>query len=143
MRALYTAAMSLSGLFVITSPADSPAPRGFFPQSVQAERELEAKFAAMPDPARIRESMRRMSARPHHVGSPYDLDNANWILKQYQSYGWDAHIETFDVLFPTPVDRVVEMVAPTRFKAALQEPVLAIDPTSGQRAEQLPTYNAY
>jgi N-acetylated-alpha-linked acidic dipeptidase len=143
MRALMTAAMSLSGLFVISSPADSPSPRGFFPQSVQAERELEAKFAAMPDPARIRESMRRMSARPHHVGSPYDLDNANWILKQYQSYGWDAHIETFDVLFPTPVDRLVEMLAPTRYKLALQEPALAVDPTSGQRNEQLPTYNAY
>lgn len=143
MRALVTATMSLSGLFVLSSPAGIPAPRGFFPQSVQAERDLEAKFAAMPDPARIRESVRRMSARPHHVGSPFDLDNANWILKQYQSYGWDAHIESFDVLFPTPVDRLVEMVAPTRYRLALQEPALATDPTSGQRSEQLPTYNAY
>jgi N-acetylated-alpha-linked acidic dipeptidase len=143
MRGLTMATMSLSGLFVISSPADSPPPRGFFPQSVEAERALEAKFAAMPDPARIRDNMRRMSARPHHVGSPYDLDNANWILKQYQSYGWDAHIETFDVLFPTPIDRLVEMVAPTRYKAALQEPTLAVDPTSGQIKEQLPTYNAY
>ena len=143
MRSLVMATMSLSGLFVISSPTDSPPPRGFFPQSVQAERNLEARFAAMPDPARIRENMRRMSARPHHVGSAYDLDNANWILKQYQSYGWDAHIEKFDVLFPTPVDRLVEMVAPTRYKAALQEPTLAVDPTSGQIKEQLPTYNAY
>src|SRR5438309_7664683 len=143
MRSLLTAAMSLSGVVVISSAADNPAPRGFFPQSVAAELALEARFKAMPDPARMRENMRRMSARPHHVGSPYDADNANWILQQYQSYGWDAHIETFDVLFPTPIDRLVEMVAPTRYKAALQEPTLAVDPTSGQIKEQLPSYNAY
>ena len=143
MRSLVTAAMSLSGLFVVSSAADTPAPRGFFPQSVQAERDLETRFKAMPDPARMRESMRRLSARPHHVGSPYDTDNANWLLAQFQSYGWDAHIETFDVLFPTPLERVVEMVSPTRFKAALQETPVAGDPTSNQQREQLPSYNAY
>ena len=34
-------------------------------------------------------------------------------------------------------------VEPTKFTAKLQEPALAIDPTSNQQAEQLPTYNAY
>ena len=60
-----------------------------------------------------------------------------------QSYGWDAHIETFDVLFPTPVERIVELVAPTTFVAKLQETALPGDPTSNQQAEQLPSYNAY
>jgi len=123
-------------------PADTPL-RGFFPQSIQAERDIEARFRAMPDPARMREMMRRLSARPHHVGSPYDKENAEWILDQFKSYGWDAHIENFDVLFPTPVERVVELVAPTTFKAALQETPVAGDPTSSQQAEQLPSYNAY
>src|SRR5581483_7028833 len=49
----------------------------------------------------------------------------------------------FDVLFPTPAERVVELVAPTRFTAKLQEPTVPADPTSRQHAEQLPTYNAY
>jgi len=97
----------------------------------------------MPDPARMREMMRRLTARPHHVGSPYDKENAEWILDQFKSYGWDAHIENFDVLFPTPVERVVELVAPTTFKAALQETPVAGDPTSSQQGEQLPSYNAY
>src|SRR6266516_2826208 len=134
--------ISATGLALAPSPADTP-PRGFFPQSVQAERDLEARFKTMPDPSRMRNAMQRLSARPHHVGSPYDKDNAEWILNEFKSYWWDAHIENFDVLFPTPVERVVELVSPTTFKASLQETALPADPTSNQQAEQLPSYNAY
>jgi N-acetylated-alpha-linked acidic dipeptidase len=77
------------------------------------------------------------------VGSPYDKDNAEWILAHFKEWGLDAHIEQFDVLFPTPKVRVLEMVAPTKFTAKLEEPALAVDPTSNQKSEQLPTYNAY
>jgi len=116
---------------------------GYAPRSSQSEREWEAKFRALPDPANLREYMRRLSARPHHVGSPYDKDNAEWILTHFKEWGLDAHIERFDVLFPTPKLRVVEMLAPTKFTAKLEEPALAVDPTSNQKSEQLPTYNAY
>ena len=87
--------------------------------------------------------MKRLSARPHHVGSPYDKDNAEWILGKFKEWGLEAEIETFDVLFPTPKERAVELVEPTRFTAKLQEPTVAEDPTSNQHDEQLPTYNAY
>src|SRR6266853_1192722 len=116
---------------------------GYSPRASQSEREWEAKFRAIPDPANLREYMRRLSARPHHVGSPYDKDNAEWILAHFKEWGLDAHIERFDVLFPTPKVRVVEMLAPTKFTAKLEEPALAVDPTSNQKSEQLPTYNAY
>jgi N-acetylated-alpha-linked acidic dipeptidase len=116
---------------------------GYSPRASQSEREWEAKFRAIPDPANLREYMKRLSARPHHVGSPYDKDNAEWILAHFKEWGLDAHIERFDVLFPTPKVRVVEMLAPTKFTAKLEEPALAVDPTSNQKAEQLPTYNAY
>jgi len=142
MRTLLSSLVISTGFVLAPSPADVPL-RGFFPQSVQAERDLEARFKTMPDPAHMRESMRRLSARPHHVGSAYDKDNAEWLLNQFKSYGWDAHIENFDVLFPTPIERVVELVAPTTFKAALQETALPDDPTSNQQSEQLPSYNAY
>ena len=126
------------------APAPDPTPlRGFTAQSWQVERDWETKFRAIPEPQRLREMMRRLSARPHHVGSPYDRQNAEWIRDQFASWGWDVHIENFDVLFPTPVDRAVELVAPTTYKAALQEPTVPEDPSSGQHAEQLPTYNAY
>jgi N-acetylated-alpha-linked acidic dipeptidase len=116
---------------------------GYSPRSSQAERDWEAKFRAIPDPANLRSYMQRLSARPHHVGSPYDKDNAEWILAHFKEWGLDAHIEQFDVLFPTPKIRLLEMVSPTKFTAKLEEPALAIDPTSNQKSEQLPTYNAY
>ncbi|NUQ21266.1 MAG: M28 family peptidase [Gemmatimonadaceae bacterium] len=125
------------------TPADSTDLRGFTPASSRVELDWEAKFKAVPAPDSMREAMRHLAARPHHVGSPYDSANAQWILARFKSYGWDAHIERFDVLFPTPLERVVELVAPTRYTAKLQEPTVSVDPTSGQRAEQLPTYNAY
>jgi N-acetylated-alpha-linked acidic dipeptidase len=116
---------------------------GYLSSSSQAERDWETKFRAIPDSAVQREYMQRLSAHPHHVGSPHDKDNAEWILAKFKEWGLDAHIETFNVLFPTPKERIVEMVSPTEFRAKLEEPTLAIDPTSGQKSEQLPTYNAY
>ncbi len=143
MRALLSSLLiSATGLALAPSPTDVPL-RGFFAQSIQAQRDLETRFKSMPDPAHMKDAMQRLSARPHHVGSAYDKDNAEWILAQFKSYGWDAQIENFDVLFPTPVERVVELVAPTNFKAKLQETALPGDPTSNQQAEQLPSYNAY
>ena len=116
---------------------------GYSSQSSQQQRDWEKKFRDGIVPGNIRENMRRLSARPHHVGSPYDKDNAEWILSKFKEYGFDAHIETFSILFPTPKERVVELLEPNRFMAKLQEPVLSVDPTSNQTAEQLPTYNAY
>ena len=103
----------------------------------------EEQFRQIPDPANVREYVRRMSARPHHTGSAYDKDNAEWIAARLREWGWDASIEQFDVLMPVPRERVVELTAPTRFVARLQEPAIPEDPTSNQQKEQLPTYNAY
>ena len=116
---------------------------GYSDEAARVERDWESKFKAIPEPQNLRAYMERLSARPHHLGSPYDKDNAEWILAQFKGWGLDAHIESFEVLFPTPKERVVELVAPTRFTARLQEPTVAADPTSNQHDEQLPTYNAY
>src|SRR5581483_6545799 len=106
-------------------------------------QQWEQKFRAIPDPNMLRENMRRLSAYPHNVGSAYDKENAEWILSQFKSWGFDAQIETFDVLFPTPKERLVELVGPTKYRAKLQEPPVPGDPTSAQTQQQLPTYNAY
>lgn len=116
---------------------------GYTAASSRAERDWENKLRAIPDPKLMRDTMQRLSAHPHHVGSPYDKQNAEWILAQFKSWGLDAQIETFEVLFPTPKQRVLELVSPTHFTAKLQEPPVPGDPPSGQTAEQLPTYNAY
>jgi N-acetylated-alpha-linked acidic dipeptidase len=125
---------------------ERPAPprlQGFSAGSAQSERDWELKFRDIPSADNMREDMRLMSARPHHVGSPYDQQNAEWMLAKFKEWGWDAEIENFDVLFPTPKERRLELLQPTRFVAKLEEPPLPGDPTSGQQAEQLPTYNAY
>jgi N-acetylated-alpha-linked acidic dipeptidase len=117
---------------------------GFSAESARAEREWEAKFRAIPSPANLRAYLEHLSARPHHVGSAYDKANAEWIEAKFKEFGWDAHIETFSVLFPTPKERRVELVeGGPHFLAGLQEPPVNGDPTSGQQSEQLPTYNAY
>jgi N-acetylated-alpha-linked acidic dipeptidase len=116
---------------------------GYSSDNFAAEQSWEKKFKEGVVPGNIRENMHRLSARPHHVGSPYDKDNADWILAKFKEWGFDARIETFNVLFPTPKERVVELLEPTKFRAKLQEPALAVDSTSNQTAEQLPTYNAY
>ncbi|MBV9036306.1 MAG: M28 family peptidase [Acidobacteriaceae bacterium] len=124
--------------------ADSPhVLRGYSTASSSIETQWERKFRDIPQTDRLRENMRRLSARPHHVGSPYDKDNAEWIARQLKSWGLDTHIETFEVLFPTPKERALELVEPVRYTAKLEEPALPEDPTSNQKSEQLPTYNAY
>ena len=136
--------VSLVTFLVLGATSDAPPVlSGYSVSSSQAERDWENQFRAIPTQQNLRNYMQRLSARPHHVGSPYDKDNAEWILAQFKAWGLDAHIENFDVLFPTPKERLVELVEPTTLKAALQEPALKVDPTSNQQAEQLPTYNAY
>lgn len=124
--------------------ADEAPLYGYSAESSLAERQWEEKMRAIPDPKNLRAYMERLSARPHNVGSPYDKDNAEWLLSKFKEFGLDAHIETFSVLFPTPKERLVELVdGGPHFTAKLQEPALPEDPTSNQTAEQLPTYNAY
>ena len=136
-------------LFLHSAIADSPrsadnAPLdGFSSGHARTERDWENKFRAIPNAAKQRDYMQLLSAHPHHVGSAYDKQNAEWILARFKEWGLDAHIETFKVLFPTPKRRLLEMTEPTKYVAKLQEPVVPEDPTSNQRDEQLPTYNAY
>jgi N-acetylated-alpha-linked acidic dipeptidase len=124
--------------------SDEPVLSGFSAESSRAERQWEDKFKAIPNPQLMRDYMQRLSARPHNVGTAYDKDNAEWLAAKFKEFGLDTHIETFEILFPTPKERAVELVdGGPKFVAKLQEPALVSDPTSNQQSEQLPTYNAY
>jgi len=124
--------------------ADDQPLYGYAAESSRVERQWEEKLRAIPSPDNLRAYMQRLSARPHNVGSPYDKDNAEWIASKFKEFGLDTQIETFSVLYPTPKERLVELVdGGPHFTAKLQEPVVPEDPTSNQTAEQLPTYNAY
>src|SRR4051794_7322670 len=145
-RQLLISALALA--LPLTAAAEAPAPSsepilGFSTEGAAAQRALEARFDALLNAANLRASMQRITAHPHHVGSPWDKSNAEYMADLFRSWGYQTRIEQFKVLFPTPKERLLEMVAPTRFKASLAEPPVAGDSTSGQAAEQLPLYNAY
>jgi N-acetylated-alpha-linked acidic dipeptidase len=143
----------LAGIFVFAGTllplksrvvADDQPLYGYSAESSRVERQWEEKLRAIPSPDNLRAYMQRLSARPHNVGSPYDKDNAEWIASKFKEFGLDTQIETFSVLYPTPKERLVELVdGGPHFTAKLQEPVVPEDPTSNQTAEQLPTSNAY
>ncbi len=143
MRQIVACSLLLVSSAYAVDPGAATPLRGYTAEHSASEVQWEQKFRAMPEPDHIRENMRRLSARPHHVGSPYDKDNAEWLLAQLKSFGLDAQIEQFEALFPTPKSRKLELLGPQKFTAKLDEPVLSVDPTSNQKSEQLPTYNAY
>lgn len=117
-------------------------PRGFPSAWVAQQKQWEEKVRAIPEAARIRTYMERMASEPHHAGSPGSKAVAEYTLGLLKEWGLDARIEVFEALLPYPGTRVVELVEPVRFRARLQEPVVAEDRDSGD-ARQLPTYNAY
>ena len=123
--------------------APDPPLRGYSEEAARAQRQWEARFRAIPSAENLRAYDERLSARPHHVGSAYGKQVADWVLARFKEWGWDARIETFHVLFPTPKERLVELVEPARYVAQLQEPAVPEDPTSKQHDEQLPTYNTF
>jgi len=132
--------------------ADESPLYGYSAESSRTERGWEEKLRAVPNPDNMRAYMQRLSARPHHVGSPYDKENAEWLATKFKEFGFETQIESYDVLFPTPKERQVELLeckgdsatdCKVKFTAKLEEPILRTDPTSNQKSEQLPTYNAF
>ena len=145
------AGISLAPIRAHVAADDKPL-YGYSAESSRIERQWEEKLRAIPSPENLRAYMQRLSARPHHVGSPYDKDNAEWIAAKFKEFGLETRIESYDVLFPTPKERQVELLdcngasgkdCRTKFTAKLEEPSLPEDPTSNQKSEQLPTFNAF
>jgi N-acetylated-alpha-linked acidic dipeptidase len=141
------ACLSLTGLAgAATPPAQASQAGGgmlgFTVHGAASQRQLEQRFDSLLSASEIRGWLKRMASEPNQVGSPHDKANAEWMLAQFKQWGWDAHIEKFDVLYPTPTDELVEMVAPTTYKATLHEPPIKGDATSTVPGA-LPPYNVY
>lgn len=118
-------------------------PTGFSKTNADGHLKAEKQFDSYLDPGNLDKWMKLLSARPHHLGSPYGKQNAEFMRDLFRSWGYEAEIETYQVLFPTPKLRLLEMVMPTKFKAKLEEPALKEDATSNQKSEQLPVYNCW
>ncbi|MCW3090920.1 MAG: family peptidase [Ferruginibacter sp.] len=128
---------------LIASYAQTNAPAVLDRIGLDARDVNEKKFDTNLSANNVGQYIKEMSAVPHHVGSPGGKANAEYILGKFKSWGYDAAIENFYVLFPTPKTRLLEMTGTRNFKASLQEPALKEDATSGQLAQQLPVYNCW
>ncbi len=117
---------------------------GFSESASIKQHTLEATFDSYLKADNLRTWMKRLSERPHHVGSPGGKANALYLADLFKSWGFQTEIEEFQVLFPTPKSRKLELISPGHFTAKIEEAPLAEDNTSGKfRREQLPVYNAY
>jgi N-acetylated-alpha-linked acidic dipeptidase len=137
------AGAGLAGIVSAQAPAGSADLEGFAGGAAAAEAQLEQRFDADLSAADLRAWIQQMSSAPNHVGSAHDKANAEFQLAKFREWGWDASIETFSVLYPTPREVSVELIAPTQFKARLSEPAIEGDATSVQTKDELPPYNVY
>ena len=102
----------------------------------------EAAFDKLIDPAEMNKWLESFAAQPNHVGSPHDKANAEKTLQQFKDWGWDVRIETFKVLYPTPIDVKVDLLGDNGFSANLHEkPIEGDAPT--ETPDALPAYLAY
>ena len=107
------------------------------------QKALEAAFDSSVSSADQLGWLKQMSSAPNQVGSAHDKANAEFELAQFKAFGWDAKIETFQVLYPTPISTTLEIVGATPIKLGGQEPPVAEDPSSTNTADALPPYVAY
>lgn len=110
--------------------------------SAQNQKQLESSFDSHLSSENIGKTIKELTLKPHYLGSAGSKEVAENLLAKFKSYGWDAAIETYQVLFPSPKVRILEMTAPTKYKAILKEPAYKEDATSGH-PDQLPSYNAW
>jgi N-acetylated-alpha-linked acidic dipeptidase len=133
--ALFSAVFAIAMASMTSRAADAPSPA--------TSSALEREFDAGINPDEMRAWLQRMSAEPNHVGSPHDKANAEWELAQFQKFGWSAHIETFQVLYPTPISENVELLDAPPYQVTLQEPPIPGDSSATAHDPALPAYLAY
>ncbi|MDW7692568.1 transferrin receptor-like dimerization domain-containing protein [Flammeovirgaceae bacterium SG7u.111] len=133
-------AFFLSGLIATAQPAKI---QGFSAENTNKQLALEAEFDKLLKAQNLDDWMKYMSAEPHHVGSKYDKKVVDFMVAKFKKWGFDVKVEKFDVLFPTPKIRSLELVAPTKFTAKLKEPAVEGDRSSAQIEEALPGYNCF
>lgn len=128
---------------ILLSPVFAQSLIGFGADAAKKEIELETSFDKQVQVNNLRDWMKRMTAYPHQLGSAYGLNNALFLRDKLTSWGFEAHLDTVHVLFPTPKIRILELTEPSKFKASLTERAVKEDATSAQTKDVLPPYHAF
>ncbi len=116
---------------------------GFGPASAAAQRDVESRFDTHLSADDIEEWMRYLVEKPIYTGSPHNRETADWMVERFRSWGFEARLDEYHVLYPTPRIRELELLAPTRYTARLREPALEEDAASRIERDRLPPFNAY
>ncbi len=116
---------------------------GFTAEHAAKQLETEKKFDQLLSAEDQDKWMQFLTSKPHHAGSAQGKANAEYMVSLFRQWGYETELAEYHVLFPTPKSRNLELLGKQPYKAKLDEPVLKEDRTSGQRDQQLPTYNAY
>ncbi|MBV57859.1 MAG: folate hydrolase [Gammaproteobacteria bacterium] len=130
-------------LLIGTAALAEDAILGFDPDGSQAQQALEAEFDSHLNADDMDAWLREMSSAPHHVGSPRGREVVEFVATRFRSWGYDTEIAEYEVLFPSPRIRELELVYPSRFSASLTEDSLAEDPSTSNVDDLLPPYNAF
>ncbi len=133
----------IAAICLLSTTASAQKIMGFTDPNAAKQIDWEKQFDAQLKASNQDEYMQFLTSHPHHVGSPQDKANAEYMAGLFKQWGYQTEIASYYVLFPTPKFRLLELTGANPYKAKLEEPALAADRTSGQKAEQLPPYNAY
>ncbi len=125
--------------FILAALLGSTAVAQVSSQQAAHEKMLDASVSAADQMAWLKQ----MSSAPNHVGSAHDKANADFILGKFREWGWDARLEQFEVLYPTPISTNLELIAPVAVTLGGQEPAIPEDSTSANLKDALPPYVAF
>ena len=140
-KTIITTSLCFISLFFITNPTIAQSSiLGF--KTTDKQNKIEKDFDAQLSATRVGQNIKLLSSVPHHVGSAGGKFVSDQIVKIFKEAGWDTKTEIYQLMFPTPITRLLEMSGATNYKAKLKETPLKEDATSNQ-ADQLPTYNCW
>ena len=74
-----------------------------------SQSQLESEFDKTLNPENLDTWMKHMSSKPHHVGSPWSKQNAEYAANKFKEWGFESGVETFEVLVPFPKVRKLSM----------------------------------
>lgn len=126
---LVVACLVAAGGSLLARQAAPPPMRGFSATSAAAERQVESRFRALPQPESIRAFHREFTKSPHPATSARTKVIAEYIAATWKAQGLDeVTIRRYDVLSSNPRKVEVEMVAPRAYRPTLREDPIPEDP---------------
>jgi N-acetylated-alpha-linked acidic dipeptidase len=120
--------------------ASDPRIPGFTADKSDWERQYEALFQAIPDPAVAQAHSVALTSHPTLVSTPEDWQNVEYSMQKLQEYGLDPELVTYDVYISIPRNIGVQMTAPAPYTAKVKEDGW---PWQGNFDDVVVGYNAY